>query len=98
MQYGKEKSRASPIINLSSSEKASASSFACIIEGNMPIISNITNDSKMEIAIKQGIISRSNINDNYAEEYLHWQPKTTLKGGFQKLLAWHLDERLPYGS
>jgi len=88
MQYRGRKSKTS-MINVCSGEKVSKSFFADIIESYMPISTKVN-----AMGVKKPAL---NPLAKDAKEYLHWQPKTFLKEGVRKLLAWHLNEHMRYG-
>ena len=83
--------------NIVSGETVSPSTFADILESFMPIHTHI-----------KGTTHRSRVHDQdgkylypelaiSAKKELNWAPQIFLREGIRKLLAWHLDNHLPFG-
>jgi nucleoside-diphosphate-sugar epimerase len=86
--------------NLLSGEKTSAVKFAKLVVSLINSSSSSKTDPKgyMEIA-KQNDSSpiHSYLSSLPARKQLNWSPRLILRDGVEQLLAWHLDENLPFG-
>jgi len=83
--------------NIVSGEKASPSIVADILEGFMPFHTHIKATPHLDsIHSKDGAYIYPELALT-AKKELNWAPKTFLRDGVKILLAWHLDNHLPFG-
>lgn len=83
--------------NIVSGEKASPSTVADILEGFMPIHTHIKATPHLDsIHNKDGAYIYPELALT-AKKELNWAPKNFLRDGVKILIAWHLDNHLPFG-
>jgi len=77
-------------------EDVTLESMADVIEGFMPEGKG-TDDKEGLSSPQEEANDKDDARSLQAKEHLGWSSTTTIRNGIAKLLAWHLDERLPFG-
>jgi len=81
-------------LDISSIWKVAVRHIATFIESQMTVLSQDGNDSALPpVMFSHNVPSR-----DFTNQLIQWSPTTTLEIGARRLLSWHLDKNIPFGS